>query len=449
MPDVSIRAILCSAIALICAVAMIRRASGSLRVPMVVFNGIYVLTTAIGATILTWPAVRDTWALLFPTMDERWLTPGADWGYWFVLWGPLVVTNVAALATYGSLRSSAVIAARLLRARVDVVSAAIVGFGMCGYCVLNLAMRGYLGLGLFNGSVAGSYQLNIAMRAELFGSLGSLHFGFIYMAIPSIILVAFHSAVRQKSGAWMLLTVGLSGLLCYLYLVTYTKSNILIFGLELVVAARVLGLIGSYGIVAAAATGCFVLMGLSSLLGGTNILDVAFSAYNVLFREASGVPFYLAVFPKQVPFSGVNLGLAGFGIGPTDTANLVVYNFMFPHDRWVQGAAPVAANISAYAQGGYPWSFVTMVIVGVWIAASGQLGRIARNPVVFSAFIGSIVTCYYLSQSDLVGAFNFAYGYRWWLGALVLLVGVQRILGLALLTTNHTGPGRTRVECRS
>jgi hypothetical protein len=443
------QALACSVIALTCAIVMMWRAPGPLRVPMVVFNGIYVLTTAIGATILTWPSVRSIWALMFPSMDERWLTPGADWGYWFEVWGPLVITNLAAVWAYSHVRKSVVVSARLLGARVDVLAAGIVGLGLCAYCFANLASRGYLGLGIFNAETVGSYKLNIEMRAELFGDLGTLHFACIYMMIPSIILVAFQRAVREKSVAWWTLMLSLSGLLCYLYLATFTKSNILIFGLELVVAARVLGLIGVPTMIGTGAAGIFVLMVLSSLLGGTSILDVAFSVYDVIFRDASAVPFYMAVFPQQVPFSGIDLGLGGFGIGPQITANLIVSNFMFPHDIWVQGAAPAAAQISAYAQGGYPWSFAMMLIVGVWMAVCGQLGRIASNAVVFSAFIGSIVTCYYLSQVDLVGAFKVSYGYKWWLAGLILLIGVQRILELALPTTD-AGHAQTNIRgCRS
>ena len=43
-----------------------------------------------------------------------------------------------------------------------------------------------------------------------------------------------------------------------------------------------------------------------------------------------------------------------------------------------------------------------------------------------------MITCYYLSQADFVGAFNVAYGYRWWLVSLLLLLAVQRVLELAL-----------------
>src|SRR5262249_58938877 len=95
---------------------------------------------------------------------------------------------------------------------------------------------------------------------------------------------------------------------------------------------------------------------------------------------------------------------------------------------YVQGAAPAAAHVMAYAEGGFVWSMVTMVLVGVWIAFTGALRRAASNPVVFSGYIGAVAVCYYLSQVNLVGALNVSYGYRWWLAALILLLLVQRFL---------------------
>ena len=58
----------------------------------------------------------------------------------------------------------------------------------------------------------------------------------------------------------------------------------MIFGLEIVVAARVLNVIGVRGIVVAVMIGSFVLMLLSMLIGGTSPFDVAFNAYNFARR---------------------------------------------------------------------------------------------------------------------------------------------------------------------
>jgi len=422
----------CAVVALLYAYLAVSRAPHHVRLPLTVFITFYVLTTAIGATLLSVPLIRDLWAFTFPTMDARWLAPAESWGYWFMVWAPLIVTTVSAVWFYPRLRAPAVAAARLLEQRVDVLPATLVAALMCGYCFVNLDMKGYLGVSLLSRELVGLHRLNIELRAEMFSVLGTLHFACIYMAIPAVAIVAFCNGARKRGRGWIALFVALSLALAILYAATLTKSNILIYGIEVVVAAQVLGIIRLRGLLVAVVLGTLVLSGLSTLLSGSDPLDLALTGYNILFREASNVPFYLAIFPQQIPYVGIDVGLGGFGIGPTVPTNQVVSNFMFPHDTFVQGAAPAAAQVMAYAQGGYLWSFITMILVGLWIAVSAQLKRVARNPIVFSAFIGSVTTCYYLSQSDLVGAFNVAYGYRWWLGALLVLIAAQRALQMAL-----------------
>lgn len=399
---------------------------------MVVFFSLYVLTTAIGATVLAVPLIRDLWTATYPTMDAKWINPGDSWGYWFIVWGPLPACGATAIWCFSRVRRPVTIAARLLAKRIDVLAATLVGGLFCTYCFLNLSAHGYLAVSLLNSQLIGLYRENITLRAEMFGSLGALHFVSIYAGIPAIAVVAFHSAVRTKLLEWWLLFVLLSGALILLYAATLTKANVLIFGIQLVLAAQILGLIRARGLLVAVFGGIGVLTLLSALLGGTDVLDVALTGYNVIFREASDVPFYLAVFPRQLPFVGIDFGLGAFGIGPTVPTNEMVANFMFPHETWVQGAAPAAAPVMAYAQAGYPWALVTMGLMGVWIAVAGQMRRWVANPVTFSVFIGAATTCYYLSQSDVVGSFNTAYGFKWWIAALLLLIGTQRILELAL-----------------
>jgi hypothetical protein len=424
--------LLCTVAALSCAVLLIRRAPAPLKTPLLVFVLFYVLTTAIGATVLSVPLIRDLWIATYPTMDTKWITPGDSWGYWFMVWGPMPITSFAAIRLYPYMRTPVTVAARLIGRRVGALAATIVGMFMCAYCFVNLARYGYLGVSLLNSQLIGVYRENIALRAEMFGTLGNLHFALIYMGIPAVAILAFSNAVRRRGWHWGLLFVALSGALIVLYAATLTKANILIFGIEVVVAGQVLGLMRLRGLLVSVLAGTGVLVLLNTLLAGSSPLDFAITGYNILFREASDVPFYLAVFPAQLPFVGIDLGLGGFGIGPTVPTNQMVANFMFPHETWVQGAAPAAAQVMAYAQGGYPWAFVTMILMGWWIAVAGQMRRWLRNPVTFSAFIGSVTTCYYLSQGDFIGAFNVSYGYKWWIGALLLTLGTQRILELAL-----------------
>ena len=422
--------IACTLLALVAQVLLVRAAPLPLRTPLVVFATLYVLTTAIGATVLAVPLIRDLWTATYPTMDSKWITPGDSWGYWFIVWGPLPVCAAAALWFYPRVRGTVTRVQRLYARRVDLLAASIVGAALCAYCFINLGLRGYLGVSLLNSELIGRYKENITLRAEMFSSLGALHFAAIYMGIPAIAIVAFCSAMRTGMLRWWILFGLLSMALILLYAATLTKANVLIFGIQIVVAAQMLGLIRLRGLLIAVLGGVAVLVVLSALLAGT--LDLALSGYNIIFREASDVPFYLAVFPSQLPFVGIDVGLGALGIGPTVPTNEMVANFMYPHETWVQGAAPAAAPVMAYAQAGYPWAFVTMVFMGLWFAVAGQMRRWVGNPVAFSAFVGATTTCYYLSQSDLIGAFNTGYGFKWWVAALLLLIGTQRVLELAL-----------------
>src|SRR5580704_8940311 len=431
--------IACALLALVAQVLLVRAAPLPLRTPLVVFATLYILTTAIGATVLAVPLIRDLWTATYPTMDSKWISPGDSWGYWFIVWGPLPLCGAAALWFYPRVRRTVTSVQRLFAKRVDILAASIVGTALSAYCFLNLGMRGYLGVSLLNSELIGRYKVNISLRTEMFGSLGALHFAAIYMGIPAVAIVAFCSAVRTGLLRWWLLFALLSFALALLYLATLTKSNMLIYGIEVVVAAQILGLIRLRGLLIAVVGGVAVLTVLSALLAGS--LDVAVSGYNIIFREASDVPFYLAVFPSQLPFVGIDVGLGAFGIGPSVPTNEMVANFMYPHETWVQGAAPAAAPVMAYAQAGYPWAFVTMLLMGLWFALAGQMRRWVGNPVAFSAFIGATTTCYYLSQADLVGALNTAYGFKWWAAALLLLIGTQRVLELALRGPQLQGDG--------
>lgn len=422
----------CAAIALLVAWFGVKSAPHDVRLPLNVFLIFYVLTTAIGATLLSVPAIWELWVLIFPHMDASWLDPAQSWGYWFMVWGPLVVTTLASVWFYPRVRTPIVIAARLLERRIDVLTVSLVASLLCGYCLVNLGINGYLGISPLSHELLGAYQLNIQLRAEMFRTLGTLHFAAIYMGIPAIAMVALYNAGRGRGHAWTVLFIALSAVLSIIYIGTLTKANILIYGLAVVVAAQVLGIIRLRGVAASVIVGIVVLSVLTALISGSDPLDIAITGYNILFREASNVPFYLAIFPQQIPFVGIDVGLGGFGIGPTEATNQIVSNLMTPGETWVQGAAPAAAHIMGYAQGGYTWAFITMILTGVWIAISAQLRRVAHNPLVFSAFIGSVTTCYYLSQGDFIGAFITSYGYRWWLAALLLLALVQRALELAL-----------------
>jgi hypothetical protein len=406
------------------------RAPQHLKLPLLTFLGFYLLTSVFGAALLADPEVFLPWTLMFPTMDASWLQPGAKASYWVLLLGPFVIVPVVARWAMPRMRRPAVALSSKLRIQPSWLACALLASAMVLYCVVNLGVHGYLGVGLLASSQA-TYQENIILRTTMFGSLGELHFALMYMCIPAIAITAFHSAVREGGLGWWALAGTLILATVWLYTTTLTKANVLILGIALAVTAYGLHLVSKRVALLFAIGGVLVLALLDFLLSGAGPFELARSLLNIIFRVSSTIPFYLSVFPEQIPFVGIDVGLGRIGIGPEVPTNQVVANYMFPGDTWVQSAAPGPAHIVAYAQGGVAWSLVVMVLIGLLVGFTAASRRAAHSALSFSAFVGACIACYYASQTDFSGVFQHSYGYFWWLASLALLVGVERALRIA------------------
>ena len=413
-------------------VAVARAVRVELRLPLLVFNVFYLVTSLIGTSLLGFDLMRTVWALMQPTMDAKNVEPGQSLGYWAITWGPLTVTNLAAYLSRNLWRRPAIFVARELRMTIDPVTCAIVGAALTAYALANLYAHDALSLGFLQSGNTGDYTANIIARTRLFALLGDFHFAVLYMMLPAVAVAALNTAAAtRRASAWLLFAL-LAVILVFLYLTTYTKSNLLIMSIGFVVAAWSNGLVRVRGIVLAALGGFAALTLLEFLQAGDASSVLVRSAFNLVFRMASGVPFYLAVFPDQLPYPGVDLGLQTFGIGPTVPVNLLVADRMFPTDLIVQGAVPAPAHIAAYALAGPWWSFATMIFVGLFLSAVASIGRFRNNLLMQSAFVGGCVSSYYMTQVDFVGAFLAGYGLRWWLIGLGALWLVQRLLEAAI-----------------
>jgi len=407
-------------------------ASPSLRIALAIYNGFYLLTSVVGAVLVTDSSFQLLWMLVYPGMDVTWLNPGGAYRYWILVLGPLLVVNFVASRLYMPFRPAATAVARNLDFNVSIVSVSLVGVAMVAYCLFNLASQGFLGAGLPGAENVGVYRENIQLRAEMARALGDMHYGFVYMGIPAVCIASFFRALQVRSLAWWGLTFCLFVALCILYVSTLTKGNIVVFFVALGVAAYLMGAIRVRGMVIIGLGSIAVLTSLDALLAGTGLFEFAATGSNIILRMSSGIPFYVDVFPAQEPFVGIDYGLQWFGIGPEVPANLVVFNYMYPKITWVQGAAPAAAHISAYAQGGIGWSIVTMILIGGVIAFFGMLGSVARSALARSAFVGGTISCYYSTQVDFAGMINHSYGYKWWLAGILTILAVE--LGLRWFT---------------
>lgn len=400
-------------------------ASPPLRIPLAVFNGFYMLTSVIGAILVTHPDFQFLWSIAAGGADVGWLLPGSTADYWIIVLAPFIVVNVAAPLLFVRMRAAAIGVARNLGFRVSWPSVAVPGILMLVYCVFNLAQHGYLGLGLLSSDNVGSYRENIQLREAMARELGDAHFGIVYMALPAVCITALVRAARTRSAIWWLLFGALSSGAVFMYLTTLTKSNLLIFFIGVGVAIYMMRLIGLRGVALAAALALLMLSAQEALLAGSGWLEFFATTSNVVMRLSSAIPFYVEVFPQQEPFVGVDYGLGWFGIGPDVSPNLLVFNYMFPKITWVQGAAPAAAHVAAYAQAGLWFSFLTMILVAAVIAFFGALGKVARSALARAAFVGGCVMCYYATQTDFVGTINHSYGYKWWLFGLLSIAAFE------------------------
>jgi hypothetical protein len=415
-------------------VHVFRRAGRHLRIPLVMFNGFYFLTSVIGGLLVTSPDFQLVWKLAAGGADVRWLSPGNSATYWVLLFGPFIVTNLTALSLVEVFRPAANAVARNLSMRVSQPAVLLVAAVAVGYCLFNLARNGYLGTSLLGAQNAGFYRENIQLRSAMAASLGDVHFAIVYMILPSLCITSLIYALRTRRASWWLMFGVLSAAAVFMYMTTLTKSNLIIFVTGVGVTAFMLGAIRARGVVLAAVGALVLLMAQEAFLAGRGLLELAAAVSNLVLRLSSAIPFYVEVFPAQEPYVGIDYGLTWFGIGPKASPNLVVFNYMFPDITWVQGAAPAAAHISGYAQAGLWFSLLTMVLVGALIAFLGSLGRAAHAPLARAAFVGGTLMCYYNTQADFVGSFNYSYGFKWWLLGLLAVVtaewGLRWLLGV-------------------
>lgn len=406
------------------------------NLPLGIYLTFYFVTGVIGAVVVTIPPLFDLWSLMFPTMDARWLAPGSTPTYWIVVLGPLVILPFLTGPLGKLCRWPAIGLARSLGVRPSPTALVLVASLLIAYCILNLSRHGYLGVGLF--SSGGTYQENIIMRTQMFSTLGEIHFGIIYVGVPALTIASLYSAVRDRRVVWWVIFFVLCTSLLWLYSSTLTKGNLVVFGIAVIAAGYHLGIVKLKGLFGFAILGLLVLTFLDFLLSGTDPFAVLRTLLNVAFRVSSGIPFYLAVFPEQVPYVGLDVGLSRFGIGPDVAANQVVANYMFPGESWVQSAAPAPAHVMAYAQGGILWSVTTMFLIGALTGFASALGRVAHSPLACSAFVGACMACYYTSQTEFAGSFQHSYGYFFWMAALAAVLLTERFLRAVIANPQTT-----------
>jgi hypothetical protein len=384
----------------------------SYRVPLAVYLGFYVVTNVIGAALiaLVGPEVVDSPDL---GLDLSFLEQLDTLKYWGLLFAPLLITPLVALACcrlhYFPKRTNLVRVGQA--AGVQLVPFLLVFGGFSGYCFLLLYQNGYL----YNLDVAntlnGDYFALMILRNDMFTVLRNHFFGFVYITLPTLSMVALYQAVRQPGWAWLwafLFTVLVTAILC---LVIIQKSLITLYVVCLGIGLLELKVI-RLRTLAIFFAGAFVLL---TLLQSIAVEDwsIGQSVDLVIYRLACSYPYYLVLYPDAIPHFGIDFGFHYLGLVDPPQDNVAVFNYMYPTVNWIQGAVAAPAHVRAYAQAGVLFSLLTLASFGVFIKLVGDLHRNIRGPLSFGMYIQSLVFLYYLTQISLVDAVLSSYGIVW------------------------------------
>lgn len=406
------------------------------RLPYDVYIGFYTLTSLLGAIIIGLPSTQDIWILYSLTggLDIGAIDTNFEFKYWFLIFSPYFIPSVAIIyikyicerMQLGSTRPSTIDAGRT--ATLLVLTAMVL------FCVYELYSAGLLGKTLISAASGESYRENILSRQDVFDGVGRTFFGLAYSGFPAVAAYALYRYLEDRAKkSWLLISIASSASAVYFYLSSFQKSYtlLLLILLGLVLLERRLM---SYRKALVAGGALFLLLtSMNFLLQGATTLEVVVTGSNLLFRMPSSFPFYVGLYPDVMPFVGMDVGLKKFGIGPSAHPNIEVFNYMFPRTVYVQGAAPAAAHLTAYAEAGAAWSIVTLMVIGGVIGIVGKIGRYARSALVRTLFVCLCISIYYMTQSAFWLSFQGSYGFVWALLPLIAIIAVEQILTAAVL----------------
>ncbi len=406
------------------------RDRGNSHVPLTVYCVSYSITTVIGSTIISIQHGGELWRLYGGGIDTSLLTDYGSFKYLFLLFSPLVVCPFVFLL-FSRLQTPRFLSrpvSLLTSIDADIYSFSIVLLLLAGYCLFAMYVRGFLTPSSLI-QAQGDYVTSIRLREQIFNSMGRTFFGLLYMALPTLAHFALYKALRMNSLAWRVLFLSVSAIFSFLVLLTFQKSLLLLFLLSLAIGLVALGRVRRW-ILAVASLAAFLLLNAIQIfvLRDWQALQ---SLYLVIFRMANSFPFYVNLYPRILPHTGIDLGLDIFGLAPKPNEVEAVFNYMYPGITWAQGAAPAPAHLAAYAQAGIWFVIATLAFIGWYLSLVARLEP--DTPVRYVLFVQGLVGAYYLTQIAVRGFLTTSYGLIWVLIPLLLLLGTAQLLKYATM----------------
>jgi hypothetical protein len=376
------------------------------RAPLGVYIGSYLVTTVFGATVLGLGGREGVQnfglATMFPDAT-------AHSGYWVLLYAPMTVVPIVSLILVrrGQQPSGLTRLINNFNCDVSLGGYYCVFLLFTMYCVVYMDKFGFLSNITWAATVAGEYQTLISQRAAMAGSLGTLFFGVVYTTLPTLSSIALYQTMKRRTLGWSVAFAMSVATITLLSLSTIQKAPLMVYFFGCCLALLILGIARKLLIVAVA-------VGLAVL----SVLQLLFQSdwtpidtlNLILFRVASSFPFYATLFPSVLPHQGFGYGLGMLGFGTRADDNLIVFDYMYPNIRWVQGAAAAPAHMRAFAAGGYIGAIAVLLLIGLFVILVGKLRACIRGPLVFALYMQGLTAMYYLTQTSVRGVLVESYG---------------------------------------
>lgn len=421
----------------ILAMVFAHRSSKCPRFALNVYCISYVVTTAIGAAIISIDQGGSWWRLSGGGLDTTMLSDYSSPLYFFLLFSPLIVCPVAVvlferLYLY---RQPSRLNMLLKDLDADPWSFSILLTVLAGYCVLTMYAKGFLRLGNIT-EVQGDYTAAMLLRAQVFGSLGTFFFSQIYVGLPALSHFALFKAFQTRKLAWKILFIIPAGTTILLILLTVQKGTLLVYFLSLGLGLLVMKRIRiKAGIILGGVAFLFMNAFQIFILGDWGALQ---SLYLIIFRMANSFPYYVNLFPRVLPYTGVDFGLNMLGLAPGHSENLQVFNYMFSNIYWTQGAAPAPAHVVAYAQAGIWFSSLTLLFIATYLVWLSRLKKITDSPFGYVFFLQGTMGAYYLTQISIPDFIFTSYGLIWTVFVMILLAAVEQVVKYAVRNISRT-----------
>ena len=152
-----------------------------------------------------------------------------------------------------------------------------------------------------------------------------------------------------------------------------------------------------------------------------------YMARAVLFRMASGYPYYLQTFSDPAAECGIQRPRLRWLAPQACFGPVVIFRQMYPSISYTTGYQPAPLNVFAYSEAGFGYVLFATMICGIILGALACLVR-DRSALSIAFMIASITYAYYATQASLTGSLLDSYGLLWLLFPIAVMITVGYVI---------------------